>query len=188
LECCRRQAAVTHPFSEPKYVPESFRQQYEIAFNKFGFAGDELSKVLFALLVKLRETFLTDEDTVEALTGGRLAEAKRDTAFKAVSAKMLFDDGSYRNGEWSDVQLTFFAKGSYCEWRNITAPSLLIHAPLLLHDARAIFWLRITAEAKQLLEGLRAEIARMAAAAPFNLSPMPHQAGAMTPPCFPLIL
>jgi pimeloyl-ACP methyl ester carboxylesterase len=121
------QAGVTHPFSEPKYVPEPFRQQYDIAFNKFGFAGDELSKVLFALLVKLRETFLTDEDTVEALTGGRLAEAKRDTAFMAVSAKMLFDDGSNRNGEWSDVRHTFFAKGSYCEWGNITAPTLLIH-------------------------------------------------------------
>ena len=33
-------------FSEPKYVPEPFRQQYEIAFNKFGWAGDDLSKVL----------------------------------------------------------------------------------------------------------------------------------------------
>jgi pimeloyl-ACP methyl ester carboxylesterase len=121
------QAGVTQPFTEAKYVPEPFRQQYEIAFNKFGFVGDELSKVLFALLVKLRETFLTDEDTVEALTGGRLAEAKQDNAFKAVSAKMLFDDGSNRNGEWSDVRHTFFAKGSYCDWGKITAPTLLIH-------------------------------------------------------------
>jgi pimeloyl-ACP methyl ester carboxylesterase len=121
------QGGVTHPFSEPKYVPEPFRQQYEIAFNKFGWAGDELSKVLFALLVKLRETFLTDEDTIQALTGDRLAEAKQDTAFKAVSAKMLFDDGTNRNGEWSDVRHTFFAKSPYCQWESLSAPTLLIH-------------------------------------------------------------
>jgi pimeloyl-ACP methyl ester carboxylesterase len=121
------QSGVTHAFSEPKYVPEPFRQQYEIAFNKFGFAGDELSKVLFALLVKLRETFLTDEDTVQALTGERLSEAKQDTAFKAVSAKMLFDDGSNRSGEWSDVRHTFFSKSPYCQWESLSAPTLIIH-------------------------------------------------------------
>jgi hypothetical protein len=37
--------------------------------DKFGWAGDDLSKVLFTLLVKLRETFLTDEDTIQALIG-----------------------------------------------------------------------------------------------------------------------
>ena len=123
------QGGLTQPFSDPKYVPQPFRQQYEIAFNKFGFAGDDLSKVLFALLVKLRETFLTDEDTIQALIGERLSEAKQDTAFKAVSAKMLFDDGTNRNGEWSDVGHTFFAKSPYCEWGNITSPTLLVHDP-----------------------------------------------------------
>jgi pimeloyl-ACP methyl ester carboxylesterase len=117
------QGGVAQPFSEPKYVPEPFRQQYEVAFNEFGWAGDELSKVLFALLVKLRETFLSDEDTIQALTGERLSEAKQDAAFKAVSAKMLFDDGTNRSGEWSDVRHTFFAKSPYCQW----APTLLIH-------------------------------------------------------------
>lgn len=121
------QGGVTQPFSELKYVPEPFRRQYEIAFNRFGFAGDELSKVLFAMLVKLRETFLTDADTIQALAGERLSEAKLDTAFKAVSAKMLFDDGTNRNGEWSDVRHTFFAKSPYCQWGNITAPTLLVH-------------------------------------------------------------
>lgn len=121
------QGGVTQPFSEPKYVPEPFRQQYEVAFNKFGWAGDELSKVLFALLVKLRETFLSDEDTIQALTGERISEAKRDAAFKAVSAKMLFDDGTNRSGEWSDVRHTFFAKSPYCQWESLSAPTLLIH-------------------------------------------------------------
>jgi pimeloyl-ACP methyl ester carboxylesterase len=121
------QGGVTQAFSESKYVPQPFRQQYEVAFNKFGWAGDELSKVLFALLVKLRETFLTDEDTIQALTGARLSEAQQDSAFKAVSAKMLFDDGTNRSGEWSDVHHTFFAKSSYCQWESISAPTLLIH-------------------------------------------------------------
>jgi pimeloyl-ACP methyl ester carboxylesterase len=123
------QAGVTQPFSEPRYVPEPFRRQYKIAFDKFGWAGDDLSKVLFALLVKLRETFLTDEDTIQALIGERLSEAERDAAFKAVSAKMLFDDGSNRDGEWSDVRYTFFSRAPYCQWENITAPTLLIHDP-----------------------------------------------------------
>ena len=121
------QGGVTQPFSEPKYVPEPFRQQYEVAFNKFGWAGDELSKVLFALLVKLRETFLSDEDTIQALTGERLSEAKQDAAFKVVSAKMLFDDGTNRSGEWSDVRHTFFVKSPYCQWESLSAPTLLIH-------------------------------------------------------------
>jgi pimeloyl-ACP methyl ester carboxylesterase len=121
------QAGVTQPFSESKYVPEPFRQQYEVAFNKFGWAGDELSKVLFVLLVKLRETFLTDEDTIQALIGNRLADAKEDAAFKAVSAKMLFDDGGNRGGEWSDTRYTFFARSPYCQWESLSAPTLLMH-------------------------------------------------------------
>ena len=121
------QAGVTQPFSESKYVPEPFRQQYQIAFEKFGWGGDGLSKALFALLVKLRETFLTDEDTIHALTGARFSEAKQDGAFKAVSAKMLFDDGTNRSGEWSDVRHTFFARSPYCQWESISAPTLLIH-------------------------------------------------------------
>ena len=121
------QGGVTQPFSEPKYVPEPFRQQYEVAFNKFGWAGDELSKVLFALLVKLRETFLSDEDVIEALTGERLSGAKQDAAFNAVSAKMLFDDGTNRSGEWSDVRHTFFTKSPYCQWESLSVPTLLVH-------------------------------------------------------------
>ena len=69
--------------------------------------------------MKLRETFLTDEDTIQALIGERLSEAKRDAAFKAVSAKMLFDDGTNRSGEWSDVRYTFFAKSPYCQWETL---------------------------------------------------------------------
>jgi pimeloyl-ACP methyl ester carboxylesterase len=121
------QGGVTQPFSDAKYVPEPFRGQYEIAFKQFGWAGDELSKVVFALLVKVRETFLTDEDTVQALAGKRLSEAKLDAAYKAVTARMLFDDGANRDGEWSDVRYTFFANAPYCTWENITAPTLLIH-------------------------------------------------------------
>lgn len=121
------QGGVTQPFSDVKYVPALFRAEYMSAFKKFGWAGDQVSQVIFALLVKLRERSLTDEEFVKALAGDRLAEAKEDPAFTAVTAKMLREDPANKSGERNDVRTVFFSKTSYCHWESITAPTLLIH-------------------------------------------------------------
>jgi pimeloyl-ACP methyl ester carboxylesterase len=121
------QAGVTHAFSEAKYVPEAFRGEYTTAFESFGWTGDQVSQIIFALLVKLRDTFMTDEEVVSALAGERLADAKQDSAFTAVVERALRDDPGNRDGEWSDVRQTFFTTSPYCDWDSIRAPTLIIH-------------------------------------------------------------
>jgi pimeloyl-ACP methyl ester carboxylesterase len=121
------QAGLTHAFSEAEYVPNAFRDEYATAFNSFGWTGDQISQIIFSLLVKLRDSFMTDEEAVKALAGERLADAKRDSAFQAVTERVLQDDPGNRDGEWSDVRQTFFSTAPYCSWESITAPTLLIH-------------------------------------------------------------
>jgi len=121
------QAGLTHPFSDAKYVPEAFRGEYETAFKNLGWTGDQISQIIFGLLVKLRDSFMTDEEVVQALAGERLADAKNDAAFKPVTERVLRDDPDNRAGEWSDVRTTFFSTSPYCDWESITAPTLLIH-------------------------------------------------------------
>jgi len=121
------QAGVTHAFSEVKYVPEAFRGEYTTAFESFGWTGDQVSQIIFTLLVKLRDTFMTDEEVVSALTGERLADAKQDAAFTAVIERAQLDDPGNRDGEWSDVRHTFFSTSPYCDWDSIRAPTLIIH-------------------------------------------------------------
>ena len=121
------QAGVTHAFSDAKYVPEALRGEYTTAFESFGWTGDQVSQIIFALLVKLRDSFMTDEETVHALTGERLADAKQDLAFEAVVERVLRDDPGNREGEWSDVRQTFFSTSPSCDWDSIRAPTLIIH-------------------------------------------------------------
>jgi len=121
------QAGVTHAFSDAKYVPEALRGEYTTAFKSFGWTGDQVSQIIFALLVKLRDTFMTDEETLHAVTGERLADAKQDVAFEAVVERVLRDDPGNRNGEWSDVRQTLFSTSPYCDWDSIRAPTLIIH-------------------------------------------------------------
>jgi pimeloyl-ACP methyl ester carboxylesterase len=121
------QAGLTHPFSEAKYVPEALRGEYTTAFNSFGWTGDRISQIIFGLLVKLRDSFMTDEEVVKALAGERLSDTKKDAAFKAVTERVLRDDPDNRSGEWSDVRGTLFATSPYCNWESITAPTLIIH-------------------------------------------------------------
>jgi pimeloyl-ACP methyl ester carboxylesterase len=121
------QGGVTQPFSDVKYVPELFRAEYMTAFKKFGWTGDQVSQVIFGLLVTLREKFLTDEEFVKALTGERLAEAREEPAFGAVTARMLREDAANRGGEGNDVRNVFFSKAPYCRWETITAPALIVH-------------------------------------------------------------
>jgi pimeloyl-ACP methyl ester carboxylesterase len=121
------QAGVTHAFSDAKYVPEALRGEYTTAFKSFGWTGDQVSQIIFALLVKLRDSFMTDEEVVNALTGKRFSDAKQDLAFGAVLERVLRDDPGNRDGEWSDVRQTFFSTSPYCNWENIRAPTLIIH-------------------------------------------------------------
>jgi len=121
------QAGVTHAFSDAKYVPEALRGEYTTAFESFGWTGDQVSQIIFALLVKLRDSFMTDEEVVHALTGERYSDAKQDMAFGAVLERVLRDDPGNREGEWSDVRQTFFSTSPYCNWDDIRAPTLIIH-------------------------------------------------------------
>src|SRR5262245_40697984 len=121
------QAGVTHAFSDAKYVPEALRGEYTTAFESFGWTGDQVSQIIFALLVKLRDSFMSDEEVVHALTGERLADAKQDAAFTAVIERAQLDDPGNRDGEWSDVRQTFFSTSPYCDWDSIRAPTLIIH-------------------------------------------------------------
>ena len=121
------QAGVTHAFSDAKYVPEALRGEYTTAFESFGWTGDQVSQIIFALLVKLRDSFMTDEEVVHALTGERFSDAQHDMACGAVLERVLRDDPGNRDGEWSDVRKTFFSTSPYCNWENIRAPTLIIH-------------------------------------------------------------
>ena len=121
------QAGVTHAFSDAKYVPEALRGEYTTAFESFGWTGDQVSQIIFALLVKLRDSLMTDEEVVHALTGERFPDAKQDVAFGAVLERVLRDDPGNRDGEWSDVRQTFFSTSPYCNWDDIRAPTLIIH-------------------------------------------------------------
>ncbi len=121
------QAGVTRPWTDAKYVPELLRGEYNTAFERFGWAGDRVSQIMFGLLVKLRESSFTDEDKVKALAGERLAEAKQDAAYKAVLARILREDATNRGGELNDALNVFFSKSEYCDWARIEAPTLLIH-------------------------------------------------------------
>ena len=121
------QAGVTQPFLDAKFMPEIPRGEYKLAFEKFGWTGDRVSQILFALLLKLRANFISDADVVKALTGERLTDARDDPAFKAVIARMLHEDTTNSNGEWSDFRNTFFSKSPFCRWESITAPTLIIH-------------------------------------------------------------
>jgi pimeloyl-ACP methyl ester carboxylesterase len=121
------QAGATRPWTDAKYVPELLRGEYNTAFERFGWAGDRVSQVMFGLLVKLRENSFTDEDKVKALAGERLAEAKEDAAYKAVIGRVLREDAANRAGELNDALNVFFSKSEYCDWTKIEAPTLLIH-------------------------------------------------------------
>jgi pimeloyl-ACP methyl ester carboxylesterase len=121
------QAGVTQPWTDAKYVPELLRGEYTTAFQKFGWAGDRVSQIMFGLLVKLRENSITNEDEIRALAGGHLEDAKADPAYKAVVSRLLRGDAGNRGGELNDAISIFFSKSEYCDWGKIEAPALLIH-------------------------------------------------------------
>ena len=123
------QAAVTAPWSEAKFVPALLRNSYLTAFRRFGWAGEHVSRIVFGLLVKLRENFLDDEDKLKALTGSRFEDAKRDPAFGVVVARILREDPGNRWGELNDVFHIFFAEQAYCRWERVTARTLIVHDP-----------------------------------------------------------
>jgi pimeloyl-ACP methyl ester carboxylesterase len=121
------QAGVTQPWTNASYVPELLRGEYTTAFERFGWAGDRVSQLMFGLLAKLRETSITDADKVRALSGERLANARADPAYQAVVARLLREDPANRAGEINDAINIFFARSAYCDWERIEAPTLLIH-------------------------------------------------------------
>jgi pimeloyl-ACP methyl ester carboxylesterase len=123
------QAGVTTPWSEAKFVPALFRDSYLTAFRRFGWAGEHLSRIVFGLLVKLRENFLDDEDRLKALTGSRFEEAKSDPAFGVVVSLILREDPANRWGELNDVFHIFFAKSAFCRWERVTTRTLIVHDP-----------------------------------------------------------
>lgn len=46
------QAGVAQPWTDAQFVPELFRATYLTAFKRFGWAGDQVSQIIFGLLVK----------------------------------------------------------------------------------------------------------------------------------------
>jgi pimeloyl-ACP methyl ester carboxylesterase len=121
------QAGVTQPWSDARYVPELLRGEYATAFERFGWAGDRVSQLMFGLLVKLREGSISDADKVKALAGDRLTDAREDPAYAAVVARLLREDPANRAGELNDAISIFFSRSAYCDWDRIEAPTLLIH-------------------------------------------------------------
>jgi pimeloyl-ACP methyl ester carboxylesterase len=121
------QAGVTQPWTDARYVPELLRGEYITAFERFGWAGDRVSQLMFGLLARLRETSITDADKVKALSGERLASARADPAYQAVIARLLREDPANRTGEINDAISIFFSRSAYCDWDRIEAPTLLIH-------------------------------------------------------------
>ena len=88
-----------------------------------------MSRIVFALLVKLRAYFLDAEDTLKALTGSRFEEAKGDPAFGVVVSRILREDAANRWGELNDVFHIFFANSPYCHWERVTTRTLIVHDP-----------------------------------------------------------
>src|SRR5262245_57386944 len=123
------QAGVTQPWTEAQFVPELMRSSYLTAFHRFGWAGDRVSKILFGVLVKFRDYSLKREDRLRVLMGLRLEEARHDPGFTAVIATMLRQDLDNRSGELNDVFEIFFSRSAYCRWKNIKAPTLIVHDP-----------------------------------------------------------
>ena len=123
------QAGVTHPWLKDAFVPEPFRDSYRMAFQKFGWAGDQVSQVIFGLLAKLRDNFASDEDKLKALTGPRLEEARHDPAFQVVVSTILREDSANNRGELNDARSIFLAKAGYCRWERIRARTLILHDP-----------------------------------------------------------
>lgn len=121
------QSGVTHPWTDAKFVPELLRDNYITAFKSFGWAGDQISQVMFGLLAKLRENFMNDEDKLRALAGERLGDAKMDPAFAAVASRILVENKANTRGELNDARSIFFAKAPYCRWDSIRAPTLIVH-------------------------------------------------------------
>lgn len=121
------QAGVTQPWTDAKFVPELFRATYLTAFKRFGWAGDQVSQIIFGLLVKMRDNTLSDQDRISALVGSRLEELKRDAAFGPTVSTILRDDPGNLTGELNDAHRIFFSKSPYCQWENIKAPTLIIH-------------------------------------------------------------
>lgn len=124
------QCGVTQPWTDARYVPDLFRDNYLTAFKQFGWAGDKMSQVIFGLLVKLRENFLKDADKIDALAGPRLAEIKPEPAFASVVSAILKEDAGNRSGELSDAVNIFFSRTEYVRWEDIESPVLILHDPL----------------------------------------------------------
>ena len=121
------QAGVAHPWTDAKFVPELFRATYLTAFKRFGWAGDQISQIIFGLLVKMRDSTLSDLDRIRALVGSRLEEVKRDAAFRPAVSTILRDSPENRSGELNDAHRIFFSQSPYCLWESIKAPTLIIH-------------------------------------------------------------
>jgi pimeloyl-ACP methyl ester carboxylesterase len=124
------QCGVTQPWTDVRYVPQLFHDNYLTAFRQFGWAGDKVSQVIFGLLVKLRENYLKDADKIEALAGGRLAAIRDEPAYGSVIATILREDAGNRSGELSDALNIFFSRTEYLRWQDVKAPVLIIHDPL----------------------------------------------------------
>lgn len=121
------QAGVTQPWTDARYVPAVFRDQYTTAFEQFGWAGDTAAMIVFGLMAKLRENFFEDEDKIRALAGSRLEDARRDPAFKAIVSTILREHAGNTRGEINDARSIFFARSAYCRWQDVKVPALVIH-------------------------------------------------------------
>jgi pimeloyl-ACP methyl ester carboxylesterase len=123
------QAGVSRPWSDERYVPPRFRDAYNTAYQKFGWAGDQVSQVIFGSLVAIRESLQKKGDDVTAIVGARLDKAKEDPAFEAALARIMREEKQNSTGELNDARCIFLAKSDYCSWEAVKAPTLIIHDP-----------------------------------------------------------
>jgi pimeloyl-ACP methyl ester carboxylesterase len=123
------QAGVSRPWTDERYVPPKFRDAYNTAYQQFGWAGDQVSQVIFGSLVAVRESLQKEGQDVAGIVGARLDEAKADPAFAAALACIMRDDKQNVAGELNDARNIFLAKDDYCRWDAVRAPTLVIHDP-----------------------------------------------------------
>lgn len=121
------QAGVSRPWTDERYVPTRFRDAYNTAYQKFGWAGDQVSQVIFGSLVAIRESLQKKGEDVTAIVGARLNEAREDPAFAAALNRIMRVEKQNSTGELNDARNIFLAKSDYCPWEAVKAPTLIIH-------------------------------------------------------------
>ena len=121
------QAGVSRPWTDERYVPPRFRDAYNTAYQKFGWAGDQVSQVILGSLVAIRQSLQKKGEDVRSIVGARLDEAREDPAFTAALNRIMRHEKQNSAGELNDARNIFLAKSAYCPWEAVKAGSDIHH-------------------------------------------------------------